>query len=99
MNTNDRLTMITESTFDRHMKKSMERLEEMLHRGERVVEVDIREMLHILGRTVSLAEDRARMEAILFGNLNSYRDHFNRSVSTPCKVPVDPLDQSKGFKP
>src|SRR5271163_1959803 len=81
MNTNDRISMITESTLDSRMKRTMERLEERLNGGNRTVEVDIHEFLHILSRMIGLEQDRNRMQEMLYRQFRGYSDHFNMSVN------------------
>lgn len=83
MMTDDQMSMITESTFDSHMRRTMERLEEKLHSGEREVSLDIHEFLHILSRMVSLEQERDRMAQMLFRTFKGYSDHFNLTPAQP----------------
>ena len=83
MNTDDIPTMIYESTVDRQMTRTMERVEEMIHDGKREITLDIHEFQHILGMVVSLEHDRLRLENMLFGTLTSLRQSFNNRPSVP----------------
>lgn len=93
MNTTDQLSMITESTFDKRMRRSMERLEERLARGERTVEIDIRELLHLIGLITSLDEGHRRLEAILFQRVKLW-DDYNSAHLQPIVVPRGPVDKT-----
>ena len=77
----DQMTMITESTFEPHMRRTMERLEEKLHRGETTVTFDIREALHIFSKMVALEQDRRRTQEMLYRTFKGYSDHYNMSVN------------------
>lgn len=94
MKTSDKLSMITESTFDRHMRRSMERLEEKLNRGERTIEIDIYELLHIFSRMQGLEEDRRRMEAMVYHRLKYLDDHFMMSTMPTQRIVVPDKCQS-----
>lgn len=70
-------TLIYQSTFDASMRKTMERVEEMIARGEREITLDIREFQHILGRMVGLERDRLRVENVLYGSFQNLRNTLN----------------------
>lgn len=89
MQTDDRMTLITESTFEPHMRRTMERLEEMLHRGETTVTFDIHEALHIFGKMIGLDQQRQRLEEMLYRTFKGYSDHFNASVNQRIVMPSD----------
>ena len=79
-------SLIYESTFDAHMRRTMDRVEEKIQRGEREITLDIREFQHILGTMVSLEHDRLRMENVLFGSFQSLRQSFNSQPGTPVII-------------
>ena len=81
--TDDKVTLIYESTFDRSMRRTMERVEEAIQRGEREITLDIREFQHILGTMIGLEHDRIRLENVLFGSFQSLRQTFNSQPGTP----------------
>ena len=82
----DRQSLIYESTFDEHMRRTMDRVEEMIHRGDREITLDVREFQHILGRMVSLERDRLRLENVLFGSYQNYRSNFNLQPGQPIVI-------------
>jgi hypothetical protein len=75
--------MIYESTFDERMRRTMDRIEEKIQRGEREITLDIHEFQHILGSMVSLNRDRLRVENVLFGTFQSLRQSFNSQPGVP----------------
>lgn len=86
----DQMTMITESTFDPHMRRTMERLEEKLHHGETTVTFDIREALHIFSKMVALEDGRRRAEEMLYRTFKGYSDFYNASPHLqPILMPKD----------
>lgn len=85
MMTDDPVTLITESTFDSFLRRYMERLEERIHRGEREVTIDIRELLHLLSRLVGTERDRQHLQEMLYRTFKGYSDHFNMTVN---RVPM-----------
>lgn len=86
MMTDDQLTLITEGTYDPSLRRSMERLEERLHRGDRVVEMDIRELLHLFSRMVATERDRQRAYEMLNSAFSGYRNYFNAHYQPPPLV-------------
>ncbi len=86
MFTDDPTTLIYESTFDNHMRRTMERVEEMIHRGEQTITLDIREYQHILGKMVGMERDRLRIENVLFGSYQNLRNWFNAQPGQPIVV-------------
>lgn len=91
----EEVSMITESTFEPRMRRTMERLEEKLHRGETTVHWDIREALHIISRMVALEQDCARAYSMIYGQFKDYRDHFNlRAQSSIVPSSASPRESS-----
>lgn len=88
----DSMSLIYESTFERRMQRTMDRVEEMIHRGEREITLDIREYQHILALMVSMERDRLRIENVLFGSYQNYRNAFNTLPGAPIVIrdPKDP---------
>jgi hypothetical protein len=82
----ENMGLIYESTFDSSMRRTMERVEEMIQRGQQEITLDIREYQHILGRMVSLERDRMRVESVLFGSFQSLRQSFNSQPGTPIVI-------------
>lgn len=82
----DEMSMIYESTFDSRMRRTMERIEEMMHRGEQTITLDIREYQHILGVMVGLERDRLRIENVLFGSFQGLRQSFNSQPGSPIVI-------------
>ena len=82
----DKQSLIYESTFDEHMRRTMDRIEETISRGDREIALDVREFQHILGRMVGLERDRLRLENVLFGNYRNFRNNFNSQPGQPIVV-------------
>lgn len=92
----NRKTLISESTFESNMRRTMDCLEEKLHRGETTVQLDIREFLHILSRMVTLHQDRLRVEAMLFGNFTELRNWYNLQPPAPQVIAREEAKNSEG---